>query len=96
MITLEEFSFKFNPILNIALQVNSLFSIGYFTEDEKEPNYIKRDYFLDTLNSVFKDTYTRLGIDWLSHILYNKVLGINTCYSVQLKQNVSSETTLDI
>ena len=45
MITLEEFSLKFRPILNTALQIGALNSVGCFRKMESDMDYICIDYF---------------------------------------------------
>lgn len=96
MITLEEFSLKFRPILNTALQIGSLNSMGCFRKMESDMDYICIDYFLDTINSIFTDTYTELGRDWLAHVLCYKIKDIETCYNCYLEKLVSIKSVEDI
>lgn len=94
--TLEEFSLKFGPILNTALQIRSLNSMGCFRKIEVDIGYICLDYFLDTINSIFIDVYTDMGRDWLAHVLCYRTRNIETCYSCHLEKLVSIKSIKDI
>lgn len=94
--TLEEFSLKFGPILNTALQIGSLNSMGCFRKMGLDIDYICIDYFLDTVNSMFTDTYTELGRNWLANVLCYKIRDIETCYNCHLEKPVSIKSIKDI
>lgn len=94
--TLEEFSLKFGPILNTALQIESLNSMGCFRRMESNIDYVCIDYFLDVVNSIFTDAYTELGRDWLAHVLCYRTMNKETCYNCHLEKFVSIKSVEDI
>ena len=52
--------------------------------------------FLDTINSIFTNTYTELGRDWLAHVLCYKIKDIEACYNCYLEKLVSIKSVEDI